>query len=175
MAITELYEIKGKLFKNYWVYKLYSACKCHCRYSDLGYDMFNMFAISGYHVAQSNSKILHGTLKCMNIDDIDDLLNNSFQLRNVFGFISLRIAFNEAPQKISHMCSDSVNMAAKRFPFPWPLEQWPHHKLKIHTLTRSWYPNFSSSRFTFLCTGKHVRDFPQMHVKMKSTYFEKWQ
>lgn len=53
-------------------------------YLDLCYDTFDMPTIIGYDVAQTNRQIQHHTLKCRNINIVDDLLKGCFQLSNGF-------------------------------------------------------------------------------------------
>ena len=66
----------------------YSACKLHYRYSDLGYDMFDMPAIISDDVAQMNSEIRSDLLKFWNTNFVNGLLNGCFQLNNGFGVIA---------------------------------------------------------------------------------------
>ena len=99
MVIIELYEIKFKLVTNSGVHTLYSSCKRHYIYSDLGYDTFHMPAIIGLDVVQTNSKTLHDSLKCQIIDDVDDLLNGCFQLSSGFEVVGVDVEFNKSPQK----------------------------------------------------------------------------
>ncbi|GFY60741.1 hypothetical protein TNIN_271241 [Trichonephila inaurata madagascariensis] len=102
--------MKCKLVINCRVHTVYSTCKRHCRYSDLGHDMFDMPVIIGDDVAQTNSKIL------LKIEAVDNILNGCFPLNNGFRVISIHLVFNVAPspRKRSRINSDPGNMMANR-------------------------------------------------------------
>lgn len=73
----EPYEVERKLFKNYYVHKLYSTRKCPFWYLGLRYDMVDLAAIIGSDGVQTNIKILHDSPKCRNIDTVNGFLNDN--------------------------------------------------------------------------------------------------
>lgn len=99
------------------MHNFFSICKHHYRYLDLSYDMFYITSIIGYYVVQQISKILHDPLRCWNIDVVNGILNDSFQLSKGFGVIFAHIFFNVAAQNESHVfrAGESGNEAG---PFP---------------------------------------------------------
>ncbi|GFY64745.1 hypothetical protein TNIN_322721 [Trichonephila inaurata madagascariensis] len=79
-------------------------------------DMFDMLAIIDDEVTQTNSEILHGLLKCRNIQAIDDLPNGFFLTQQwVLGLLLCTLSLTKSLRKESYMFC-LKNMVTNRGP-----------------------------------------------------------